>query len=57
LRLPLMSNVRPRKAMSSPRIAAVMIHVSSISEAMAWYERVFPNAQRSSTEDEEFEFL
>ena len=43
--------------MSSPRIAAVMIHVPNISEAMAWYERVFPNAQRSSTDEEEFEFL
>lgn len=43
--------------MSSPRIAAVMIHVSNISEALAWYERVFPNAQRSSTDEEEFEFL
>ena len=43
--------------MSSPRIAAVMIHVASIDEALAWYERVFPNAQRSSTEEEQFESL
>ena len=43
--------------MSSPRIAAVMIHVPNTSEAMAWYERVFPDAQRSSTDEEEFEFL
>jgi uncharacterized protein len=43
--------------MSSPRIAAIMIHVPNIIEAMAWYERVFPNAQRSSTDEEKFEFL
>ena len=43
--------------MSSPRIAAVMIHVSNINEALAWYERVFPSAQRSSTDEEEFESL
>ncbi len=43
--------------MSPPHIAAVMIHVPNISEAMAWYERVFLNAQRSSTDEEEFEFL
>ena len=43
--------------MSSPFIVAVMVHVSSISEALAWYERVFPSAQRSSTDEEEFEFL
>lgn len=43
--------------MSSPRIVAVMIHVPNISEAMAWYERVFPNAQRTSTDEEEFECL
>lgn len=43
--------------MSSPHIAAVMIHVPNISEATALYERVFPNAQRSSTDEEEFESL
>jgi predicted enzyme related to lactoylglutathione lyase len=34
-----------------------MVHVPSISEALAWYERVFPNALRSSIAEEEFEFL
>lgn len=43
--------------MSTPFIAAVMVHVSSIGEALAWYERVFPNAVRSSVADEAFEFL
>jgi predicted enzyme related to lactoylglutathione lyase len=43
--------------MSSPFIVAVMVHVPSIDEALAWYERVFPDAQRSSTDEEEFEFL
>ena len=43
--------------MSSPFISVVMIHVSNTSEALAWYERVFPNAQRSPTDHEEFEFL
>ena len=45
------------KAMSTPFIVAVMVHVPSISEALAWYEQVFPNAQRSSIAEEEFEFL
>jgi predicted enzyme related to lactoylglutathione lyase len=43
--------------MSTPSIVAVMVHVPSISEALAWYERVFPNALRSSIAEEEFEFL
>jgi len=43
--------------MSTPFIAAVMVHVPSISEALAWYERVLPNALRSSIAEEEFEFL
>jgi predicted enzyme related to lactoylglutathione lyase len=43
--------------MSSPLISVVMIHVSDTIEALAWYERVFPNAQRSSVDNEEFEFL
>lgn len=43
--------------MSIPFIAAVMVHVGSISDALAWYERVFPNALRSSNAEEEFEFL
>ena len=34
-----------------------MVHVPSISEALAWYERVLPNALRSSIAEEEFEFL
>jgi len=43
--------------MTTPFIAAVMVHVPSISEALAWYERVLPNALRSSIAEEEFEFL
>jgi len=43
--------------MSTPFIVAVMVHVPSITEALAWYERVFPNALRSSIAEEEFEFL
>jgi uncharacterized protein len=43
--------------MSAPFIAAVMIHVHSVSEAMDWYERVFPDVSRSSIAEEEFEFL
>ena len=43
--------------MSTPFIAAVMVHVPSISEVLAWYERVLPNALRSSIAEEEFEFL
>ena len=43
--------------MSAPLITAVMIHVQSVDEAMAWYERAFPEALRSSVAEEEFEFL
>ena len=43
--------------MSTPFVTAVMVHVPNISEALAWYERVFPNALRSSVAEEEFEFL
>ena len=53
----LSSNVRHRKAISSSLISVVMIQVSNTSHALAWFERVFPDAQRSATDNEEFEFL
>jgi len=41
---------------SSP-IAAVMVHVASVDEAMAWYQRAFPNAVRRRLLTPAFEFL
>jgi predicted enzyme related to lactoylglutathione lyase len=41
----------------SPFIAAVMVHVSNVSVAMTWYERVFPNALRLHVVDPVFEYL
>ena len=32
--------------MSDPSIAAVMVHVSSVQEGLAWYSRAFPSAVR-----------
>ena len=43
--------------MSTPFIVAVMVHVHSVSEAMDWYEKVFPNAVRSRIDEKAFEFL
>ena len=43
--------------MQAPFIAAIMVHVPSVSEATAWYERVFTNAVRSSTIEPTFEYL
>ena len=43
--------------MNEPSIAAVMIHVGNVSDALAWYERAFPSAVRSRVEAPHFEFL
>ena len=34
-----------------------MVHVSSVDEALAWYEQAFPNAVRARVNHPEFEFL
>lgn len=38
-------------------IAAVMIHVSSVPEALNWYQQLFPNAQRQRLAADNFEYL
>ncbi|MGY4827294.1 VOC family protein [Sphaerotilaceae bacterium SBD11-9] len=38
-------------------IAAVMVHVASLAEALAWYERAFPHARRQRVSHPAFEFL
>ena len=43
--------------MQTPFVVAIMVHVPSVSEATVWYERVFPNAVRSSTFEPKFEYL
>ena len=43
--------------MPSGPIAAVMVHVPSITEAFAWYQEAFPTAKRTRIEEPEFEFL
>lgn len=43
--------------MSEPVIAAVMIHVASVPEALAWYARAFPSAVRMTEPGTTFEYL
>jgi predicted enzyme related to lactoylglutathione lyase len=43
--------------MFEPTIAAVMVHVANVAQALEWYERAFPGAVRSSTSNPKFEFL
>ncbi|KQT34196.1 glyoxalase/bleomycin resistance/dioxygenase family protein [Methylophilus sp. Leaf414] len=43
--------------MQAQPIAAVMIHVSSVSEALNWYQQLFPNAQRQRLAADNFEYL
>ena len=38
-------------------VAAVMVHVPSVSEGLAWYERAFPSAKRAFVSNPDFEFL
>jgi uncharacterized protein len=43
--------------MQAQPITAVMIHVSSVSEALNWYQQLFPNAQRQRLVASDFEYL
>jgi hypothetical protein len=43
--------------MSEPTVTAVMVHVPSVNDGLAWYERAFPSAVRSRVTDPPFEFL
>jgi predicted enzyme related to lactoylglutathione lyase len=43
--------------MLEPTIAAVMVPVTNVAEALDWYERAFPGAIRSSASNPKFEFL
>jgi predicted enzyme related to lactoylglutathione lyase len=43
--------------MFEPTIAAVMVPVTNVGEALDWYERAFPGAVRSSVPSHRFEFL
>ena len=43
--------------MSEHTVAAVMIHVGSVPDAFAWYQRAFPEAIRKRIADPEFEYL
>jgi len=38
-------------------VAAVMVHVGNVAEALAWYERAFPQAVRHRLADQDFEYL
>jgi predicted enzyme related to lactoylglutathione lyase len=38
-------------------IAAIMIHVPSVEEALDWYQQLFSNAARQRLEEEDFEYL
>ncbi len=49
--------LRNLTVMHEPPIAAVMIHISDVAEALDWYERAFEGAIRSRAGDPEFEFL
>ena len=40
-----------------PAPVAVLIHVSNVAEALAWYSRAFPSAVRCTVPDSDFEFL
>ena len=43
--------------MTSKPIAAVLVHVSDVQAALAWYQRAFPQAVRTRVESFDFEFL
>ncbi|MFO1414831.1 MAG: glyoxalase/bleomycin resistance/dioxygenase family protein [Burkholderiales bacterium] len=43
--------------MSTTPIAAVLIHVASPADALAWYARAFPDAVRGRVPDIGFDFL
>ena len=38
-------------------IAAVLVHVSDVEAGLAWYQRAFPTAVRSTVESTDFEYL
>jgi predicted enzyme related to lactoylglutathione lyase len=38
-------------------IAAVMVHVPDVPEALDWYEKAFPNALRTTIQGPDFDFL
>jgi predicted enzyme related to lactoylglutathione lyase len=38
-------------------IAAVMIHVSDVGQALAWYQQAFPMAVRETIKSHSFQFL
>ena len=43
--------------MPEPSIAAAMIHVASVDDAIAWYSRAFPTAVRRTVPGTTFEYL
>jgi predicted enzyme related to lactoylglutathione lyase len=43
--------------MPFPKIVAVLVHTPEPKEALAWYERVFVEAQRAKVGEPPFEFL
>ena len=43
--------------MHEPFVAAIMVHVPSVADALAWYQRAFPSGVRSRIAQPEFEFL
>lgn len=48
--------VRSEPMPHSP-IAAVMVHVPNVQEALRWYERAFPEARREVGPGTDFQFL
>jgi len=55
--LPSPHELAPLKQMSAEPVAAVMVHVSNVEEALGWYQQAFPAAVRCRTEATNFEFL
>ena len=43
--------------MQTQPVAAVMIHVSLVAEALNWYQKLFPSAERKRLEADNFEYL
>ena len=43
--------------MHEPFVAAIMVHVPSVADGLAWYQRAFPSAVRSRIAEPEFEVL
>jgi uncharacterized protein len=43
--------------MPSAQVVAVMIHVPSPKQGLAWYEQAFPLARRHTSFEHEFEYL